>query len=152
MEIPTDEAFTMDWDWFAADEDGRVGHFTTAGMRPLPESLRGSRETLDLLSEYFEKRAAIRGGAVLTPGLEKERGAFNRPINWSSFLEMAVRGLYSYNTELIYGPEAHYYLVAKPDRPISVHDLPVEIRGALERTILPISFAVAARIPESQTV
>lgn len=104
MEIRTDEVFGMDWDWFASDIDGNTGHFTTAGMRP--ESMRRDKEGLDRLADYFQRHALVRGKPLLTPGLEKDRSAFKKRVNCSSFLEMASRVLYSYNTELIYGQEA----------------------------------------------
>jgi hypothetical protein len=29
-EIDRSEEFTRDWDWYACDEEGRIGHFTSA--------------------------------------------------------------------------------------------------------------------------
>ena len=150
MEISEDDVYGMDWDWFASDRDGHVAHFTTAGMRPLPESVRSSREQLEQLSSYFTDRAPIRGSALLTPGLDRRRGAFNKPVNWSCFLHMAARGLYSYNTELIHSADAEYYLVATPDQPLALDDLPEGVRYAVRRTVLSISFATATRIAEAQ--
>jgi hypothetical protein len=88
----------------------------------------------------------------LTPGLENKRGAFKKLLDWSSFLDMAARGLYSYNTELDHGPDAQYYLVARPERPISIEDLPADVRDALQLTILAVSFPETTRIPEVQTL
>src|SRR5258708_4426895 len=32
-QISDDEEFTRDWDWYAVDQLGAIGHFTTAGFR-----------------------------------------------------------------------------------------------------------------------
>ena len=34
------EEFTRDWDWYAVDQGGYLGHFTSAGMRALPKSIK----------------------------------------------------------------------------------------------------------------
>ena len=53
MIIDQQEEFTRDWDWYAVDQDGHVGHFTTAGFRALPKSVRQDREAAEALSGYF---------------------------------------------------------------------------------------------------
>jgi hypothetical protein len=85
----------------------------------------------------------------LTEGLEKAFGAFNRPVDWACFLDMAARGLYSFDTELIHTSDASYYVVAKPEHGVVLAELPNDVRGVLERTTIPVSFPVSARIPEA---
>jgi hypothetical protein len=149
MEIKEEEVFGIDWDWYAVDTEGNIGHFATAGIRPLPASVRCSKEGLDLVHDFFLKRAEVRGRAFLTEGLEKAFGAFNRPVDWACFLDMAARGLYSFDTELIHTSDASYYVVAKPEHGVVLAELPNDVRGVLERTTIPVSFPVSARIPEA---
>jgi hypothetical protein len=148
-EIGDSEMFATDFDWYAVDRDGCIGHFTTAGVQRLPESLRHSRSILSMLDTFFDNQPP-RGTASLTPGLESERGANGRPLDWSSFLGMAARGLYSYDTE--YGPTADYYRAATPERPLSILELPVYVAEALSRTTIPVCFREAERIDEAVTL
>jgi hypothetical protein len=149
-EIADDEMFATDFDWFAVDRDGCIGHFTTAGLRRLPESVRISRPRLERLREYFECCPSV-GRSILTAGLEKERGFGGRPLNWMSFLDMAARGLYSYDTELVH-EFGLYYRAATPEKPIHLNDLPAEIAEALSATALEICFRESERIEEAQTL
>ena len=59
--IDEQEEFTRDWDWYAVDQDGRVGHFTSAGMRVLPKSVKQDRETTELIARYFFEQAPVVG-------------------------------------------------------------------------------------------
>jgi hypothetical protein len=148
-DIDDSEMFGTDFDWFAVDCDGCIGHFTTAGVRPLPESLRRSRSNLAMLDSFFEN-APLRGTASLAPGLESQRGVNGRLLDWSSFLRMAARGLHSYDTE--YGPTGSYYRVATPGQPLRISDLPRHIAEALSITTIPVCFREAELIDEAVTL
>lgn len=49
---------------------------------------------------------------------------------------MAARGLYSHDIETYVGPMTAYFCVAIPTRPLSLEDLPQEVREIVSRTIL----------------
>src|SRR3954467_8939522 len=53
-EIPYDEETSRDWDWFAVDSNGEVGHLTTAGFRLLPASVKADWELAEELISFFE--------------------------------------------------------------------------------------------------
>jgi hypothetical protein len=44
--IPETEQEATDFDWFAVDESGCIGHFTTAGFKLLPKSVSRKRPGL----------------------------------------------------------------------------------------------------------
>ena len=69
-----------------------------------------------------------------------------------SFIQAARRGMFSYNTEMQPGPDAKYYLVAKPGKPLRMSDLPSEIGAILSKTHAPVSFAIREYITEAETL
>jgi hypothetical protein len=60
--------------------------------------------------------------------------------------------MFSYNTEMRRGPNAKYYLVAKPDKPLQASDLPPDIGAMLLKIHAPVSFAVREYITEAETL
>ncbi len=68
-----------------------------------------------------------------------------------SFVEMAGKGLFSYNTEMLHGDGSSYYLVATPDKHLRVSELPSGIRGVLERTRATLRFSESIYVPEAMT-
>jgi hypothetical protein len=47
------EEETTDFDWFALDDQGKIGHFTTGGFGALPQSVASSKEDLEKLVNYM---------------------------------------------------------------------------------------------------
>jgi len=68
------------------------------------------------------------------------------------FAAMARKGVFSYNTEMRHGQEAKYYLVAKPECPLRVVDLPPEIKTMVSRIQAPLTFVNAEHISEADTL
>ena len=137
MTIEYSEEFTRDWDWYAVDQDGYVGHFTSAGMRTLPKSVKKSREATELVAKYFFEQAPPRGDWSLRAAAERDCGGWEkqgRERYIKDFALMATKGLFSFDTDLIQG-DGRYYLVAIPARPLRVDDLPVDIKEILSHTI-----------------
>jgi hypothetical protein len=135
--IGNEEEFTRDWDWYAVDQDGHIGHFTSAGMRTLPESVKNDRETTEVIAQYFFEEAPILGGWSVRAEAERDCGGwekqgFERYVK--DFAFMATKGLFSFDTDLVHGEEGRYYLVAIPERPLHVNDLPVKIKTLMSRT------------------
>lgn len=60
--------------------------------------------------------------------------------------------MFSYDTEMRRGPDAKYYLVAKPNKPLRTGDLPADIHEILSKTYAPLSFAVREHIIEAETL
>ena len=137
MIIEYAEEFTRDWDWYAVDQDGYIGHFTSAGMRTLPKSVKNDREATELIAKYFFEQAPVKGGWSLRAEAEKDCGGWEKQgvqRYVRDFALMATKGLFSFDTDLIHGNE-RYYLVGIPERPLHVSDLPINIREILSRTM-----------------
>lgn len=152
-EIETDEELSLDWDWFACDENGHIGHFTTAGFRSLPSSVKNDREAVIELTKHLLERnetSKFSLSATIEAGRFKDKAAQERYLR--SFVAAARRGLFSYDTELIRGRAAEYYLVARPDTPLTIGELPADIRTLLTKTQATVSFHNTQRITEAQTL
>lgn len=135
--IRDEEEFTRDWDWYAVDQDGHIGHFTSAGTRTLPKSVKNDREATETIARYFFEQAPIIGGWSVRAEAEMDCGGwvkqgFERYVR--DFALMATKGLFSFNTDLIHGDEGRYYLVAIPERPLHINDLPPNIRALVSCT------------------
>jgi hypothetical protein len=154
--IEAGEELTRDWDWYACDKEGNIGHFTTAGLRSLPRSVRQNQKALERIERYLcEERkewsdCSIRARAEIDAGGWKGSVARDRYLR--SFVQAARRGMFSYNTEMRRGPDAKYYLVAKPDKPLRMSDLPADIGDILSKTHASISFVTREYIIESETL
>jgi hypothetical protein len=136
--ISTSEQEERDFDWFAIDKDGCVGHFTTAGFKFLPVSVSISAEDLAVATDYFENRATVRGGHRISESLPSELGQWKGESNekryLTSFVSMADKGLYSYDIATYIRPGLAYFCVAIPDHVLRVDEVPMDIRTIIERT------------------
>jgi len=133
---------TTDFDWFGVDAEGFIGHFTHAGFKRLPASVASSAEDLKFVSEYFQKHAAVRGAHLvdetsLSSALNRQwRGEREETRYLRDFVAMADRGLFSFDIDSYLTPGIAYFRVACPLSPITVEQLPEEIRQVLARTRL----------------
>jgi hypothetical protein len=139
-----DEEVT-DIDWFALDQEGFIGHFASGGFGGLPRSVAASKEDLEKVFSYFKNQplnataASPSSKALASVATKDEKG---KAKFFKSYLEMASRGLYSFNFVIIGKRPAPYYLVARPAKPLHVNDLPDAIKTILRRTILPVIFTI----------
>ena len=154
--IDETEEYGRDWDWFAVDREGFVGHFTSGGVRRLPNSVRQDRERVEFLDHYFSEEAPAIGGWFPAPNVEDEVGPFKdeaaRRWFFESFAEVACCGAYSYNTELRPGKGEDYYLVAMPQQPLKLEEVPEAVQHLLIQTLAPLSFRERVRIPANETL
>ena len=153
--IPVGEEFTRDWDWFAVDDDGCIGHFATAGDLTLPESIRCDWERAEQLLDYFGKAPEV-GGWMMCPELPASRiikGDENiltdpkrREWFFRDFSAMARRGLFSFDREdAVNG----YHCIAIPERLLRLESLPSDVQVKLTR--LTICFEGTVRISKAVT-
>src|SRR5215472_18700021 len=102
------EEFMRDWDWYAMDRDGYLGHFTSAGMRALPQSVKSDLDAAELIARYFFEQAPARGGWSLRVQAERDCGGWE-PQGFERYVKdcslMASRGLFSFNTDLFHGSQ-----------------------------------------------
>jgi hypothetical protein len=125
MMIELQEQWDRDFDWFAVDAVGQLAHFTTAGMKKLPQSVAMSAEDLALVTRYFEETAAHRGLHEVESTISEKNG--ERYLR--SFIAMADKGLFSFDIESHLSPDAAYFRVATPTSPIHLSELPTPIGG-----------------------
>ena len=151
----TDE-LTRDWDWYACDQEGNIGYFTTAGLRGLPCSVKQDREALEHVGRYLSEEREEWSECSIRDGVEADaqgwKSAVARDRYLRPFIQAARRGMFSYNTEMRRGTNAGYYLVTKPHKPLRMSDLPPHISAILSRTHAPISFATRVYITEAEAL
>jgi hypothetical protein len=54
MVISDEDQEVTDFDWFAVDKDGRVGHFTTGGDGVFPRTVAASSDELQFITDFFQ--------------------------------------------------------------------------------------------------
>jgi hypothetical protein len=153
-EISLNEQSERDWDWYASDQEGMIGHFATAGCRSLPRSVKQDRDAALRLIHYFDVEAPKSTSYIVRPGAEADEGGWKDDLTreqcLKSFVDMASAGLFSYDTFLVQ-PDS-YYLVALPDKPIYINQLPEEIRSLVIKIQARVLFAKSIYITEAETL
>jgi hypothetical protein len=126
------EQQTLDIDWFFTNGN-HIG-FVASGGGKLPRSVALSSENNGLLTDFF-RNLPERSGVEIAPGLNK---IISPPVDeryLSSFVEMAEKGLFSFDKTL---PgrfsDTAYHLVASPLNPLRFDELPSEIVEILLET------------------
>jgi hypothetical protein len=157
MTISKDEQEGADFDWFAVDSQRHIGHFTTAGFKYLPRSVSDSEEDLRYLTDYFDSRAPIRGfhrvDAQSISEFKEWKGDEHEGRYLASFVSMADKGLYSYDINTYVRPGTPYFRVAVPLCPITLNELPDDVRRIVQRTVLRcVSFENCSRIDYQSTL
>src|SRR5690348_7136057 len=144
MEIDKAEEFTKDWDWFAVDQNGSIGHFTSAGLHPLPKSVKDDVDALTRLTQYFSKELCPSSDFVVTDTalrhIPQPADSDSRRRFLSSFIAIAAKGIFSYNSEMTRELNSGYYLVAKPLDRLTIVDIPPNVAALLQRTRAPLTF------------
>lgn len=133
MRISEDEQTCGDFDWYCVDDQGQVGHFTSAGFKRLPPTVEASAEDLNFLDRFFEALVPIPEAHRVDERLARERRS-KRYLD--SFVSMADRGLFSFDIETYLRPGICYFRVALPLVPLRFVDLPDQVKEVLGRTVL----------------
>jgi hypothetical protein len=157
MIIPKDEQEVRDFDWFGVDADGHIGHFTTAGFKYLPGSVSSSEEDLQEVTGYFDNEAPIRGAhrvdSESIAQFKGWKGEEHEARYLASFALMADKGLYSYDIDTYVRAGIAYSRVAVPLSPLTLNELPDEVRRIVQRTILQgVCFGRSSRIDYESTL
>ena len=154
MIVDQQEEFTRDWDWYALDQDGHLGHFTTAGLRALPISVKQDREAAESLTEYFFRVAPVQGNFSVRPEAETDCGGWKkqgRERYLRDFVFMASKGLFSFDTEVNHGDNTRYFLVVAPKRPLRLSELPSTIQLVVSRTFAQLRLVDSTYIASRET-
>jgi hypothetical protein len=148
------EEADRDWDWFAVDPEGKLGHFTTAGMRVLPKTVKQDKEAALRLIDYFFEEAPKSVAYTVRAEAERDAGGWGddsaRSRYLKDFVRMASAGLFSYDTQTL-DPNGDYFLVASPVEPLLIDQLPHDIRYLAERTKSPFRFSGLSHISAAGT-
>ena len=151
MQISELDQEIYDFDWFALDKEGLIWHFATGGCGAMPTSVASSREDLQKVTDFFRSRCpeklSTRVCQEFEAHVELMKSAHAREVYLRYFVEMASRGLFSYDCMRSIKPPTGYFQVAKPSTPLQVSSLPHEISEILgNATFDDISFREACLI------
>ena len=111
-----------EFDWFAVDADGHIGHFSTAGYGPVPLPVL---ERLD--ADQTDEVWSLGERLLDLPVIGEATG--HLPGRIDDWLELARRGLFGFDWQHWSGP---YRRAATPSNPITITDLPVELQPLLQ--------------------
>jgi hypothetical protein len=117
-----DQIDGREFDWFAIDVDGSIGHFSSAGFGLVPIDILERFEEADVLPEQFL------GLPIVGEAIGHLKG------NIADWLEMARRGLYSFDWN---DSKAIYCRAATPQETILFSALPVGFDAGLPVIRLP---------------
>jgi hypothetical protein len=149
MTISDVEEETPDLEWFAIDTGGAVGCFTTGGRGFLPPEVKGCREDVASLANYFRNAEANGAGRVAASVGEHVMKSSDQNTYLGDFLAMASKGIYSFDCLMERIRPSPYFLVAIPSRPINVSELPLHLQTCLMKNRLRIPFCAATVITPS---
>ena len=105
-----------EFDWFAVDAEGRVGHFSTAGHGAVPK----------VVLEHISQTESLTEGLLDLPVIGQATGYLAGNI--TDWLEMANRGVYSFDWQHSNGA---YRLAATPSSELKVGALPEAMQASL---------------------
>ncbi|SHH57547.1 hypothetical protein SAMN04488109_4438 [Chryseolinea serpens] len=125
----------LDLDWFFIDIEGRIAHAASGGGK-LPVSI-SQNYPYDFLLTFFKSLPSL-GDPEVNPRLEKYvtfRNDKERKQYLASFIQMAQRGLYSFDkSDVTRTLDGRYHLVASPKIKLSIAMLPPEVASQLSIT------------------
>jgi len=104
-----------EFDWFAIDSAGNLGHFSSAGFGPVPTCILERFAEADSLPEEILRLPVIGEATSHLSG------------NVTEWMEVARRGLYSFDWKHSTGP---YHRAATPRAVIHVSALPPQMIAA----------------------
>lgn len=117
--------------------------------------MRADKEAALRLIEYFDHEAPKRFPYVVRAEAEHDSGGWQsepaRDRYLRSYVEMASAGLFSYDTPTS-GSNTDYFMVAYPQHPMKVNEIPVEIQELVNRIKLSFLFSKTPYIPEGDTL
>jgi hypothetical protein len=130
----------MDFSWLAADSDGHVAWLVTFGSAVVPPWVDRDDAAYDDMESALAA-LPVRGGM----------SAGEEPRNVREWLDVARRGVFGYDWRVHDGP---YQLIARPDQPIHVGELPpalaaLALRSRFKHLCFSASPAILARDVEA---
>jgi hypothetical protein len=141
MRISDLEQETLDLDWFGVDPSGAIARFATGGRGFFPDSVIASKEELMVLTDYFKYELCASCEAQISNNIDSQlkgrlpdKSSKSKQTYLRDYCNIAQKGLYSF--DLIDRPvrPTGYFLVARPELPIRIANLPTEIQIILKKT------------------
>jgi hypothetical protein len=114
----------FEFDWLASDADGHVAFFSTAGGGYAPEEFLQDTDVHDAAIDAI-LASPVRTRARFAPEVHSDAQ--------NTWKLMAERGLFAFDSDAHGGP---YRLVAAPESPIRIADLPETIGSIVGRIVL----------------
>ena len=140
MRISDLEQETLDLDWFGVDPSGAIAHFATGGKGFLPDSVIASKEELMVLSDYFKHELCASCEAQISDNVDSQvrlpdKSRESKEFYLRDYRNMAQKGLYSFDfIDRQPVRPTGYFLVARPELPIRIANLPAGIQIILKKT------------------
>jgi hypothetical protein len=130
----------IDYAWFACDADGNVARFTNAGIGPIPVAVLNHRKDAE----------RAEGLARSLPRIGQCELLVTLPDS-TDFTDIASRGVFAFDWQDAHrtsGRTGCYELVSRPLLPVSIEELPPELRVLAELVrFTDVRFAFADTVP-----
>ena len=133
------EQETQDIDWFSVDANGEIAHFATGGRGFLPLSVKASRLIVNRLATYFRETLPANGYGIESLNLNSHTqftSEVQKRAYLADFSRMGAKGLYSFDCVVCSKRPSSYFMVIRPSHPLTVNELPTDIRQLLYVTRL----------------
>jgi len=114
-----------DLDWFSFYVDGSLAHFATGGSCVIPEKIRESIENFEIIYDYFNSLGRVSDIEIVENNLPSFLTEEQRAHYLRSFINMAVKGLCSYDFRR---EDGSYKLIARPKFRLKCEKLPEEVQ------------------------
>jgi hypothetical protein len=114
-----EELYGWEFDWFAIDSDGHIGHFSSAGHGFIPQVALEDTEAQSRLRKYLLESAGTTSAVLVT-----DRGG-----DYSEWLKIVSHGIFSYDFEIYHGP---YALIARPVKARLISEFPENIQATIQ--------------------
>lgn len=127
MEMDEEFLEINDLDWFAAVQDGLLGHFATGGQGFVPDAIKKSISQYEEIYGYFHSEIGEMRIEIVESNLPEFDSDVHRARYLQSFIEMARKGLFSFDVS----EKGGYKLIARPEQGKKYDDLPEGVRNII---------------------
>jgi hypothetical protein len=131
------EEETQDIDWFSVDTNGEIAHFATGGRGFFPQSVKASRANMNRLVSYFRGTLPANGDGVQSRNLSSHMQFTSKAqltTYLADYIRMGAKGLYSFDCIIDRKRPSSYFMVVRPSHPLTLNDLPGDVRQLLNLT------------------
>ena len=127
MEITELDLEIEDIEWYGVDETGKIGLFMSGGSLAVPGFICKSRENLEKVCDFFCKLdVQISNRVGINNNLVYPRQEFITECK-----HMSQKGIYCFDISDDKNLDNQYVYVSKPEKPLLIDELPIEIQTIL---------------------